>query len=108
MNILEKILKLQELDIASIPHKEEAIDIKQELKTYEIVLKENGSYYGINFKDASRNILEKVSSVRLQREIFDQILDETQLKDIKYLPGIIDERTISKHDVVFFVRQPKI
>lgn len=78
------------------------------LLDYEIVLKEFDQYYGINFKNEIRNPLEKVSSVRLQSHIFLSLLDETVLRNIKYIPGIIRKESITAHDVVFFVRKSEV
>ncbi len=30
------------------------------------------------------------------------------LKNIKYIPGIIGQKNIAAHDVVFFVRKPEV
>jgi hypothetical protein len=46
--------------------------------------------YGINFKNSSRNILEKVPAFRLQNEIFSGLLDDDTFKKLKYVPGIIE------------------
>jgi hypothetical protein len=43
-----------------------ALKIKEELEQYEVVLKLYEKFYGINFKNDRRNILDKVSTVRLQ------------------------------------------
>jgi uncharacterized protein (DUF1015 family) len=92
-------------DLAGI---EERMKMEDLLLDYEIVLKEFDQYYGINFKNEIRNPLEKVSSVRLQSHIFLSLLDETVLRNIKYIPGIIRKESITAHDVVFFVRKSEV
>jgi hypothetical protein len=87
---------------------EEEISIYDLLADYEIIVKEFNSYFGINFKNQARSVLEKVSAVRLETEIFSSLLDKTALKDIKYVPGIVSEATMEKHNVVFFVRPPVV
>lgn len=46
--------------------------------------------------------------MRLQKEIFNEILSEEALKGLKYVPGIIEEERINEHDIVFYVRQPMV
>lgn len=72
------------------------------------MLKLHEKLYGINFKKTSRNVLEKVSTFRLQNEIFLGFLDQEMFKQLKYLPGIIDQEELYTHRIVFFVRQPEI
>jgi uncharacterized protein (DUF1015 family) len=72
------------------------------------VLKLHEKLYGINFKNTSRNVLEKVSTFRLQNEIFSSFLDKEMLKKLKYVPGIVEQEKIYEHEIVFFVRQPEI
>jgi uncharacterized protein (DUF1015 family) len=69
---LAKIESIEVTDLAGI--EEECIQMEDLLLDYEIVLKEYDQYYGINFKNPTRNPLEKVSSVRLQTQIFLSIL----------------------------------
>lgn len=86
----------------------EEVRVSDELLKYEIVLKLHEKMFGINFRNSSRNVLEKVPSFRLQNEIFLSFLDEDLLKKLKYVPGIIDQSQIYQHEIVFFVRQPEI
>ncbi len=48
----------------------------------------------MNFKNISRNILEKVPAFRLQNEIFRCFEDNEIVKEVKYIPGIIAEENI--------------
>jgi hypothetical protein len=67
------------------------IDITEELIKYEVILKLYEKFYGINFKNTCRNILDQVTTVRLQNEIFTGFLSEDMIKKLKYVPGIIDQ-----------------
>lgn len=49
---------------------------------------------GVNFKNISRNVLEKVPAFRLQNEIFHCFGDDKIAKEVKYIPGIIAEENI--------------
>jgi uncharacterized protein (DUF1015 family) len=64
--------------------------------------------FGINFKNTSRNILEEVTSFRLQNEIFRTVISQEVEKGMEYLPGIIDQTELFSHQIVFFVKQPAI
>ena len=70
-------MKLQHLDITEIVFSAlEEVQVSDELVKYEIVLKLHEKMFGINFRNSSRNVLEKVPSFRLQNEIFLSLLDE--------------------------------
>jgi uncharacterized protein (DUF1015 family) len=82
--------------------------IEEQLKAYEILLKSQNHFYGINFRNVSRNVLEKVSTFRLENEIFRGLFEEEIINQIKFVPGIINQAKICENDVVFFVREPLI
>jgi uncharacterized protein (DUF1015 family) len=109
LDIASELVKLEhievtELDIEGSP----AFCINAELANYEVILKEAEKVYGINFKTGSRNVIQKISTYRLQDEILSELLDEALLKRLKYVPGIVNQQELLKHEAIFFVRQPEI
>jgi hypothetical protein len=73
------------------------VRLNEELVKYEVVLKLQEKLFGINFRNSSRNILEKVVTFRLQNEIFLSFPDEELIKRLKYVPGIIDQQQLYQH-----------
>jgi hypothetical protein len=49
-----------------------------------------------------------ISSHRLQQEIFAEFLDAAVLTELQYVPGIICQNELLKHQAIFFVREPAI
>lgn len=109
VEIIHELMKLNHIEVTEIEIKDIlTFNINYELDIYDVLLKLHDKVYGINFKNHSRNILEKVTSFRLQNEIFREFLSEDVLKKLKYIPGIIDQAELLTHQIVFFVKQPEI
>jgi uncharacterized protein (DUF1015 family) len=108
MQIINELMGMEHLEITELVADEHTdINASEELLKYEVMLKLHEKFYGINFRNHTRNVLEQVSTVRLQNEIFTGFTEDV-LKRLKYVPGIIAQEEIYQHHIVFFVRQPAI
>jgi hypothetical protein len=67
LHLREELGKIEQIEVADLNlGSDRDVTINDELLNYEIVIREYEKYYGINFKNPTRNVLEKVTSVRLQ------------------------------------------
>lgn len=108
LQIVNELMGMEHLEITELVADEQRdINAAEELGKYEVMLKLQEKFYGINFRNHTRDVLEQVATVRLQNEIFTGFTEDV-LKRLHYVPGIVAQQQIYQHDIVFFVRQPAI